>query len=75
MAGILEFPLTRDQRGAKERLVKAMREFNAAVKFAAKTGLKLRFHRFVATPPTASSPLRSSASPLTFRASCRSSTA
>ncbi|CAN7754918.1 MULTISPECIES: hypothetical protein [Ensifer] len=41
MANILEFPLTRDQRGAKERLVKAMREFNAAVKFAAKTGLQV----------------------------------
>ncbi len=30
MAEIVEFPLTRDQREAKERLREAMREFNAA---------------------------------------------
>jgi HAD superfamily hydrolase (TIGR01509 family) len=34
MADILEFPLTRDQRQAKERLHDAMWEFNAGVKFA-----------------------------------------
>ncbi|NVD41313.1 hypothetical protein HT585_20770 [Ensifer sp. HO-A22] len=38
---ILEFPHTRDQREAQERLRDAMREFNAAVKFAAKMGLEV----------------------------------
>ncbi|WP_147294551.1 hypothetical protein [Ensifer sp. M14] len=42
MAEIVEFPLTRDQSEAKERLREAMREFNAAVKFAAKTGLDVK---------------------------------
>lgn len=38
-SNILEFPLTRDQREAKERLHRAMREFNTTVTFAAKMGL------------------------------------
>jgi hypothetical protein len=45
MAEILEFPSTSDQREAKERLRDAMLEFNAAVKFAAKTGLEVKTHQ------------------------------
>lgn len=45
MAEIVDFPLTRDQREAKERLREAMREFNAAVKFAAKTGLEVKTYQ------------------------------
>lgn len=41
MDNILEFPITRDQRVARERLFEAMREFNAAVKLAAKMGLEV----------------------------------
>ncbi|MBM3091628.1 hypothetical protein GFB56_12475 [Ensifer sp. T173] len=57
MAEILEFPLTRDQREAKERLREAMREFNAAVKFAAKTGLEVKTYQLTCYATYSAEPL------------------
>ncbi|WP_441600731.1 hypothetical protein [Ensifer sp. 2YAB10] len=56
-SNILEFPLTRDQRQARERLVDAMREFNAAVKSAAKTGLEVDFSPVTAYATYSATPL------------------
>ncbi|WP_376742156.1 hypothetical protein [Ensifer canadensis] len=57
MAEIVDFPLTRDQREAKERLREAMREFNAAVKFAAKTGLEVKTYQLTCYATYSADPL------------------
>ncbi|WP_104668774.1 hypothetical protein [Ensifer adhaerens] len=57
MAVVVEFPLTHDQRLAKERLHQAMREFNEAVKFAAKIGLEVEVSLVTAYATYSAKPL------------------
>lgn len=58
MAVVVEFPLTRDQRRAKEQLRKVMREFNEAVKFAAKIGLVVEVSLVTAYATYSAKPLQ-----------------